>query len=205
MPMLMGWQNGMNLLKWMFLTPCAFALAWSMPHTVNAQEQPPKEAANQDAVIIQDFEFRVSEYAKLHKEAESKMPSLKSTESPAKIEHHQHELAEKIRKARPAARVGDIFTPTISAEFRRLIGITMQGQTAARIKTSLRHAEPVHLRLRVNSSYPDRIPLQSTPPTLLLNLPNLPPEVDYRVAGNDLILRDTKANLIVDLILGAMP
>ena len=103
------------------------------------------------------------------------------------------------------ARQGDIFTPEISAEFRRLIGITRQGPEAQRIHESLKHAEPLRPRpLRVNAAYPAKVPLQSTPPSLLLNLPKLPPELEYRVVGHDLILRDIEANLIVDFIVNVV-
>ena len=76
-----------------------------------------------------------------------------------------------LRQARQSAAQGEIFTPEISAEFRRLIGITMQGANAPRIKGSLKTAEPVNLRVAVNDVYPKKVPLQSTPPTLLMNPP----------------------------------
>jgi hypothetical protein len=155
---------------------------------------------NADAAIVQDFEKRMADYAKLRHTLESQEPALKSTGSQEKIVHHEHELARKIRQAREHARQGDIFSPPIAAEFRRLIGLAMQGADGARIHESLRNAEPVRIKLRVNQAYPSNIPLQSTPPTILLNLPALPPECDYRLMGHDLVLRDAKTNLIVDIV-----
>jgi hypothetical protein len=49
------------------------------------------------------------------------------------------------------------------------------------------------------------MPLTTTPPTLLSKLPQLPPELAYRIVGRDLTLKDTKAGLIVDLIPNAIP
>lgn len=69
-----------------------------------------------------------------------------------------------------------------------------------KIHASLRHAEPVQVKVHVNDSYPEHIPLQSTPPSLLANLPLLPPQIEYRFAGMDLILLDVRANLVVDLL-----
>jgi hypothetical protein len=46
------------------------------------------------------------------------------------------------------------------------------------------------------------VPLQSTPPSLLENLPPLPPEIEYRITGADLVLLDAKANMVVDIIRG---
>jgi len=159
-----------------------------------------------DAKAKKDFDQRVGEYVKLRKTAREGLHKLKPTKSPGTIETHEKGLAHRIRELRRDARQGDIFTPDVCAEFRRLIGITMQGEEAMRIRRSLRRAEPVHLKtLRVNRSYPAGVPLQSTPPTLLLNLPKLAPEVEYRFVGRALILRDVEANLVVDFIPDAIP
>jgi hypothetical protein len=57
----------------------------------------------------------------------------------------------------------------------------------------------------VNQPYPSGIPLQTTPPSLLLNLPNLPKGYEYRFVGHNLVLFDVEANLIVDLIPDTIP
>ena len=164
----------------------------------------PQERTNPDAAVIQGFQNRVAGYMKLHEAVKAELPKLKTTGSPEAIKRHEHQFAHKIREARLTARQGNLFTPEICAEFRGLIGNAMKGN-AAHVEQSLKHAEPVHFKLRVNYSYPEGAPLQSMPPTLLLYLPKLPPELDYRVVGRDLVLRDTTGNLIVDLIPNALP
>ena len=115
-------------------------------------------------------------------------------------------MAEKIQEARADAKQGDIFTPEIEAYFRKRIAAAMRGANGPKIRSSLRHAEPLHsMPLHVNQPYPDGVPLQSVPPTLLLNLPRLPKELEYRIVGRDLALHDIGPNLIVDLIPGAVP
>jgi hypothetical protein len=153
---------------------------------------------------IQDFQKRIEDYSKLRQMAGSQLPHLRTTDSPEAIAKHEHALGQAIREARAGAKQGDIFTPEIAAEFRRLIGDSMLGHRAARVEKSLQHAEPVALKLRVNDAYPAGIPLQSTPPTLLTNLPKLPKELQYRIAGRDLVLLDVDANLVVDFIPGAV-
>jgi hypothetical protein len=189
----------------MKLTCCllnALFLALIMPAIVTPIRA---QKVNPDALLIEDFETRVKDYLKLRKQVEGKLPHLKPTVSQEAIAHHEREMAERIRKARRGAVQGAIFTPEIAAEFHRLIGIAMQGADAGHIHQSLQHAEPVRLRLRINGSYPVGVPLQSTPPTLLMNLPALPTELDYRVVGNNLTLRDAKANLILDFVPNAIP
>jgi len=165
-----------------------------------------QQAVDEDAQIEKDFEKRVEDYAKLRDTARAGLDKLKPTKEPEKIDDHERGLARRIRELRAGARQGDIFTPEISGEFRRLIGITLQGEEAARILKSLERAEPVHLKtLEVDRRYPDGVPLQSTPPTLLLNLPKLPKAMEYRVTGRALILHDMESNLIVDFIADAFP
>jgi len=159
-------------------------------------------AVNADSAIIQDFEKRVAAYLQLRKNIESNLPRLKSTPSQEKISHYEHELGRAIRAARKDARPGDIFRPEIAAEIRRLTAMAVEDGYGDHIGQSLRHAEPVQLHLEINESYPERVPLQSTPPSLLANLPALPPEIEYRITGRDLVLLDAKANLIVDIIRG---
>ena len=164
-----------------------------------------QERVNQGAAVLKDFDARVAAYLKLRKDAVAGAPGLKPTESAAAISQHEHELAERIRQSRPGAKQGDIFAPPIAAQFRRLLSLAMKGGKAARVRQSLNNAEPVRIPLHVNGEYPANVPRQSTPPTLLLNLPRLPAEVAYGVVGHDLLLRDIGANLIVDFIPGAIP
>ena len=176
-----------------------------LSYATTAAAQPP-EKVNWDSPISKDFNRRVADYVKLRKTAQKEVHRLKPTRSPEAIEQYERHLAHRIHEARHGSVQGNIFTPEITEEFRRLIGITMQGPEAARIRESLQRAAPVRSRaIRVNSAYPAGLPLQSTPPSLLLKLPPLPPEVEYRVVGHDLVLRDVDANLVVDLIANAIP
>jgi hypothetical protein len=154
---------------------------------------------------IDDFENRVKAYAELHRAAENELPALKQTGSQAEIVNHQSSLAARIRARRQGAMQGNIFSPEISQAFQRLAGTVTQGAAASRVKKSLRRAEPVNLRLKVNDSYPAKVPLQSVPPTLLQNLPKLPPELEYSVVGHALVLRDAAANLIIDFLPNVIP
>lgn len=173
-------------------------------------QQPPPTAkspgVNADAVIIGDFDKQVKEYLKLHKKAETGVPPMKPTDSPEAITERRHMLASRIQTARQQAKQGDLFSPQVSQLYKRLIAMAYQASGPAKVGASLRHDEPVRdVKLQVNAVYPERTPLQTTPPSILTNLPPLPPELDYRIVGHDLVLRDTGANIIVDFIPAAIP
>jgi hypothetical protein len=154
--------------------------------------------AQNDAALVKDFQTRVEKYLNLHKITGI---AKKTTDSPDKLAEQKQQAAEKIRESRPAAKQGDIFTPEIGAYFKKQIAATLQGPEGAKVRASLRRAEPLpNIRLEVNQRYPQKLPLQSTPPTLLLNLPRLPGELQYRIVGSTLVLYDTLSNLIVDLL-----
>lgn len=53
---------------------------------------------------------------------------------------------------------------------------------------------------KVNGVYPQAQPLGTVPPNVLAVLPVLPEDIEYRFIDRHLILRDVRANLIVDYI-----
>jgi hypothetical protein len=165
---------------------------------------PAKPAKPDDSTLINDFEARVNQYMDMRKTQGGNAP--RSTNSPEKLTQTKNEIAQRVRAARNGAKQGEVFTPDIAGYFRRQITETLHGPDGARIFSSLRHAEPIKgLRLQVNGEYPEGVPLQSTPPSLLMNLPKLPKELEYRIVGRDLVLHDITPNLVVDLVPNAIP
>ena len=61
------------------------------------------------------------------------------------------------------------------------------------------------MKIDVNMVYPTTLPLETFPGRLLRLLPDLPPELEYRIVGRHLMLRDVNANLIVDIIRDVVP
>jgi hypothetical protein len=57
---------------------------------------------------------------------------------------------------------------------------------------------------KVNASYPDDTPLPTTPPQLLMKLPKIPEQLEYRIVGKTLIIRDVEADIIVDFVPNAL-
>jgi len=153
-----------------------------------------------------DFSSRLQAYRKLRDQATSHVSKLKPTASPDQIAKHEQQVANRIREARENAQQGNIFTREIAAQFRRMIDGTMRGPGAVTVRQSLARSEPVNLKeLAVNQEYPKGVPLQTTPPSLLANLPRLPNGFEYRVVGSAIVLLDVEADLIIDYIPNAIP
>ena len=173
--------------------------------SIMRSSQIPKPGGDTGAVAMKEFQKRVVQFVALHKQMDATLPPLKQTPVAKEITDHQRDLARKIVEARKSAKQGDIFTTEIIAEFHRLIAIAFRGANGTNIRTSLAHSEPFKREVGANTPYPPDAPLQTSPPTLLRNLPKLPPELDYRIVGNALILRDVTANLVVDFMPDAIP
>src|SRR5713101_7936570 len=175
---------------------CVPVVAWAL------QAKP----VSQEPQAFDDFTQRVKEYLNLHKTVGSSLPRLKTTKHGKTIIDRQHALAQKIAEARSNAKQGDIFTLEMSEQFRRVIRTKFDGAGAPNMRKTIRQGEPLtNVQLIVNGAYPGNLPLTTVPPTLLINLPQLPREVAYRIVDHDLALLDTEARIVIDFIGGAIP
>lgn len=194
---------------WRIAMAVIAAIAISAPSAAQATRPravPPshaKQASAAPEAAVQEFSARVNSYLELRKQKAG--TSVHPTQSAQKIVETTEQLRSRIQQARANARQGEIFTPAISAYFHKQLAAAFRGPTGARVLASLRRAEPVKGRLKVNEPYPEGIPLQSMPPSLLMKLPKLPKELEYRIVGRDLVLRDTAPNLVVDILPDAVP
>ena len=169
-----------------------------------ASERAGTQAATPDSnSLATELQTRAKQYMDFRKKVAGNAP--RSTGTPAKITTAQHDLANKVRVARAGVKQGAIFTPEIAKFVRRQIATALASEDGQKIRASLQSAEPVNLTLQVNESYPEDVPLQSTPPSLLSNLPELPKGLEYRLVGRELVLRDVDANIIVDYVPNALP
>ena len=191
----------------------AFVLALLLHNPAHASQAPPaakqqapaeKQPApvDKNAALIGDFKARVDKYVELRKKADDSAPPLKETKDAGKIKDAQQALVERIGAARSDAKPGDIFTPEIAADFRRILHPeSKEPGTKAIMKEDKVGTVP----FKINGPYPDTKPLVTVPPNILEALPPLPKDIDYRFVGKHLILRDSRANMIIDYMLNAIP
>lgn len=161
--------------------------------------------ANPDSATLADFNARLDKYIKFQRGVAKGSLKLKETTNPSEITAAQEILAAKIRALRKSARQGDIFAPHVAAMFRRLMDPELRGEDGPETKATIGgHDAPPAVPMKVNAKYPDAAPLPTIPPNLLAALPQLPMDVEYRIVGKHLILRDVDANIIVDYIPNAI-
>ena len=145
---------------------------------------------------LTDFTAKMDAYAALRQSLQKGLPTLAVTDNPAEIRDAERLLAERIRRARAGAGRGDIFTESIRRGFKQLLrSVANPG-----ICEAIRDDNPREFQYPINAEYPKDKPLSTVPPSILAVLPRLPEDVWYRFLGRDLILHDSRANIILDRI-----
>ena len=153
---------------------------------------------------FKDFFDHVRAYMKIHNAADAKVLSLKETSDPNQVSAREKALADQIRKERAGAQQGAVFSASAAKEIGAVVADDFKGRPLKDQKAILVEV-PMKVPPAINTDYPTTLPLATVPPTLLMKLPTLPEELEYRFLGRHLILRDIKANLIVDFIPDVVP
>jgi hypothetical protein len=158
----------------------------------------------QDVAAVNAFHERVDAYVQLHRKVAGTLPKLKETADPSELAARERDLGAAIAQARAGAVLGGIFGEELKPFFVK----SVRGDWAARSpadRKAILGELPRDLKIAPNTVYPTKYPLLTMPPKLLARLPELPDELEYRLMGRHLILRDTKANIIVDAVLNVLP
>ncbi len=162
----------------------------------------PVSAAQSEAAV--EFQKRIQAYMKVHDDAEAKVPNLKNTDDPQQIADREKALAQTIMTMRAGAQPGEIFAPEYQPYFIQIVRDDFAARSAADRKALINEL-PKNMKVDINTIYPTTLPLATFPPALLRKLPDLPADMEYRIVGRSLILRDAKANLIVDILRDVVP
>jgi len=167
--------------------------------TVAAYGQSP-EAATQ---AVTAFERTAQDYAVMHRRLERQIGPIELGTPVEEINRRIRELATAIRAERIDARPGDFFAPALGDLLRARINEALleDHYTADDIRSAARieGVDYGRVRLQVNDTFPWRLAVAMLP-CVIRALPAIPPEMQYRIVGEDLVLVDVHAGLIVDIL-----
>jgi hypothetical protein len=156
---------------------------------------------------VNAFLSATHDYAQTHRRLERHIGQFDINTPIDSINRMIQQLATAIRAERPGARQGEFFTPALSAELRASIARSLRdhGFTAADVRDAARvdRIDYSRIELRVNDTFPWVLGV-SMFACLIDALPPLPPELQYRIVGDDLLLIDVHASLIVDILRSAL-
>jgi hypothetical protein len=170
----------MNAVRLAVLLVIAAAMGLPAPATTSQE-------SFRDSTAITQFQRFADAYAMQHRQIQRRLGEGAD----------QAAMAAAIRAARPSAGDGDFFTPIIGDAFRHRISNALR-TPSCKIDGPVQSSEVP----RVGGL---AIGAQAVPSCVVAVLPRLPEELEYRVASVALVLLDTHANAVVDVLHGAFP
>lgn len=193
---------------WLALVLCATTSAYARQDAVGTQG-PDRAEPNQrelDEEGLEEFKEELDEYVEMRRKLRDKLPNLPTKATPVEVNAHEVALEKFIATLRARAAEGDLFVSEVRPLIRRLCHATLSTPDGRALLAEIKdESEQRRIVAKVNGRYPDAIPLSAVPYELLKVLPPLPDELEYRFLGRDLILLDTDARIIADVLRNALP
>ena len=163
-----------------------------------------QKSVTQEETALTAFDHAVRDYMALHHRLARRAPRLQVTSDPAELLDAINQLGEAIRMERYGARTGEVFTPVVAPLFRHRIHRALRDVDVAELMTEMEEDnDPLAPTLVVNGRFPWGAG-NAMWPSVLAVLPDLPAQLEYRFVGADLVLIDIRANLVVDILEGAL-
>ena len=159
------------------------------------------------SIAEREFTAAAQDYASMHRRLETVIGPIEVNADVLRIDRSISALASAIRLARRGATAGDFFTLALAAELRTNIALALadHGLTARDVlwAEAADGVDPALADLWVNGPFP-WVFSTAMVPCVLEALPPLPPELQYRIVGDTLVLVDVHASLVVDLLPSAL-
>ena len=164
-----------------------------------------QSATAADAAALKQFDVAIAKYMAMRHKLRDEVRGPVKNSSSTQITDASDALAGAIQRSRHDALVGTIFSKPVAALIKQRIAHAVRTEKLASVLADIDDeggagpAPKVHLRLPVTAQ------MATMPPSLLKVLPSLPKELEYRILGRYLVLRDVDASLILDYIPLAVP
>jgi hypothetical protein len=149
------------------------------------------------------FVARVQDYVETHRRLAAGIEQPLCS-APEEIANQANALAAAIREARPRAREGDVFTLAAADVFRARIAAMVARHGINLAAAPRNDDEGAEFEPSVLAAPPWRNDMATWAP-IVRELPELPTELEYRFVGRHLVLVDTDAAIVVDILRDALP
>jgi len=151
------------------------------------------------------FAFAVSEYLEMRDQALRDIAPLEVTSDPSWLASHVDQLASTIQHVRRGLQQGVLFSRPVAQEFRILISNRMSAPDGPQLARAILEVQPRAFTPHVNDRYPVDEPRPTMPAPVLEILPPVPPVLEYRFVGRDLLLMDRATGIVLDILPSALP
>jgi hypothetical protein len=202
-----AWIVGLALpgLIWISTPSASTATQLNTNTTTTTAARAANSQAAADEQALKEFLDEVARYLELHRKLHEEVPGLTPGLTASQVAEGSDTLAVAIQRARPRARQGDFFRAASSDVLKRRIAQTVREANLAPVLEDIDDEPPTIDTPRVYLRFPASAQMATMPVALLRVLPPLPDQLEYRIVGGYLVLRDTHAAIILDFITGAVP
>jgi hypothetical protein len=192
--------------RWQLLAIAVFGIVLAPPPSqlwASGAQGPPTASA--DAAAIKQFDDSIANYMALRQKLRSEVAGPVKNSSSSQLTNASDALAGAIERARQDAHVGSIFNEPVATVIKRRIADAVRTEKLGAVLADIDDDGKAGPSPKVHRRLPVSAQMATMPPSLLKVLPPLPKELEYRILGRFLVLRDVDASLILDYIPAAVP
>ena len=191
----------------LFLVACITTLAPPAMAQTPAVGPPSnvKGGGNPQPASLQEFQTRLDAYLDLRGSLARKLQPLSSTPNAAELARRQEALANGVKRARATAKRGDLVPGPVAQLMAKIVREDFQRRNPAAKMGLFEEVPATKGASLINRTYPADQALPTVPPLLLMNLPKLPDNLQYRFVGRDVVILDGDLQLVIDYIPNVLP
>jgi hypothetical protein len=187
-------------------SPLVLLTAVAVPAQIDCGVEPVAPTAA-EAPVLEAFNQRIAVYVQLRDEVERTLSLQWSFDEAEDLFEAIEAMRSGIRARRPTATVGAILTPDVGTLIRARLEnrLSACGQKVEDVLAFINEERsPTARSPQINERFPWELG-SAMWPSFMGVLPPLPDELEYRFADRDLVLVDVHADLVVDILVKALP
>lgn len=186
-------------------TAVAFLLAITPNLSAAQAGQQPAAVPADEAAAVAQLNTAIADYMafrnRLRNEVRGPVPASTAVE----LTQASDALAAAIQRARSGAKPGSMLAAPIAVMIKHRIDDVVRRDNLGPVLANIDDDEPSLKTPAIHLRFPAASQMATMPPSMLAALPPLPKELEYRIVGTYLVLRDVDAALILDFIPAAVP
>jgi len=161
--------------------------------------------AADDGAAVAQFESAITSYMALRHRLRDEITGPVPNSTAQELNQASDSLAAAIQRARAGAKAGTIFMVPVAVVIKHRVDEVVRRDNLGPVLANIDDEDAAVKTPTVHLRFPAAAQMATMPPSLLAALPELPKELEYRIVGNYLVLRDVDAALIIDYIPAAVP
>jgi len=153
-----------------------------------------------EVAALAQFDAAIAKYMALRQRLRNELAGPVPNSTAPELTRASDAIAAAIQRARTGARPGNIFSAPVATVVKRWVDDVIRRDDLGPMLADIDDETPTVKSPSIHLRFPAASQLATMPPSLLAVLPALPKELEYRIIGEYLVLRDVDAALILDYI-----